>query len=286
VSEAATAEQRRVEALAAAAVERAAAVKVAVAAATKKATKAATKACAKVIAEAKAAKLQAEVAGLRGNQAMSDVLAGVDADIKATVTERLKVYARAKAKSEKKYKAALEKHDAVHKARTAKLIAYSSEEQRRQTMEQRKVHDDEVAKIQSEHAAKVDQLRNDTIEKLASSGGGLGVARLLLTGNELAQVESITAVEQMGASAATVEHMGTRRSTDMAKVGVLLTRAVERTVKAGAPDPEGVAKAVASDEQAPRGGRRLGRATRRWASSRTRSRRRCYLGMPPRPSRF
>ena len=53
-----------------------------------------------------------------------------------------------------------------HKRRS--WIAYSSEEQRRQTTEQRKVHGDQVAMMQSGHAAEVDQMRNDLAEELAA----------------------------------------------------------------------------------------------------------------------
>ena len=77
------------------------------------------------------------------------------------------------------------------------------------------------------------------------SGGVLGVARVLLTDDEFAQVMSADAVESTGERAATVELMCDRRTTDMAKVASLLLDSVLRLVKAGEPEPEGVAEAAA-----------------------------------------
>ena len=91
----------------------------------------------------------------------------------------MKVYARVMARSEREHKAALEKQGAAHQ-----------------------VHGDEVAMMQSGHAAEVDQLRNDLEEELAASGGVLDVARVLLTADESGQVMSADAVKSMGKRAA------------------------------------------------------------------------------------
>jgi hypothetical protein len=140
-------------------------------------------------------------------------------------------------------------------AQTARLLTHAYGEQTRLHVDLAEEHAAENEALVQAHAIAMDDIKVAHSAKLAAVEAvvcGLkvkaksvdGLAQLLLSPENAAAVKRIPSVNSFGAHDHTVADMNPRRQTDMGKIAGLFIDAILGTLKAGAPDPLGVARAM------------------------------------------